>query len=160
MAPRYEVELRGFDEQIRRLEREDEIARRHLSRAMSDSVRGVERLTRANAPVVSGALRAGVDHEVLIQPGEGIMGRVLDRTWYAIPVEFGARPHTPPGDSIAANYGAAPSDGFLISRSIKDKGTKGRFFMYRAFKSFERAILTYFERALDRIRDDLGSGGR
>ncbi len=153
----YEVEVNGLEEQLARFARYDEIANKHLSRAMSDSVKAISRVTKSIAPVgASGLVRGGVEHEVLIRPAEGVMGRVIDRTFYARWVEYGTKPHGVGSDVIASKFGTDQDTAFLIARSIKRRGTRGRHFMYRAFKATERAVKQYFARALERITEDLG----
>jgi hypothetical protein len=155
---RYEVVVKGLDEQISRLAAHDAIAQRHLRRAMSDSVKGIARVTRNLAPVgQSGQVRAGVDHEVTGGQVVGdLVGRVVDRAFTGLWVEFGTRAHTPPAERIAENLGVTREQGFLIARSIGQRGTRGRHFMYRAYRASKRLVLTYFGDALERIARELG----
>jgi hypothetical protein len=154
----YEVVVEGVDEQIERLNAHDQIAQKHLRRAMSDSVKAAARVTRSLAPVgQSGRARAGVDHEVAGGRIVGdLVGRVVDRAFTGLWLEFGTRAHTPPTERIADNLGVSRDQGFLIARSIGRKGTRGRHFMYRAYVASKRLILTYFGDALERIATELG----
>lgn len=153
----YDLEIKGLDEQQRKLYRYNEIADRHNRRAMSDSVKTVGRVTRGLAP---GSLSGGVDHDVLVSVTEGVVGKVVDRIFFARWVEFGTAPHGVPSDVLAERMGKETSDAFAIARSIKAHGTRGKHFMYRAYKASIRAIKVYFERALDRITEELSIGGR
>ena len=150
----YDAELRGFEEQIRKFDQEDEIVRSRLMRAMSDSVKAVARITKNTAP---GTLGAGIDHEVMATPDEGIVGRVLSREFFARFVEFGTAKHGVSSDVIAEQMGVDRDSAFMIARSIARKGTRGRHFMFRAFKSAERGIKSFFDRAVKRITEDLGN---
>jgi HK97 gp10 family phage protein len=126
----YGITVSGVDEQLARLRAYDEIADHHLMRAMSDSVKAVARVTRSLAPVgATGQLRAGVDHQ-LIAGREDILGRVVDRAYYGLWVEFG---------TVRA---------------------RGRHFMWRAYLHTKRLILHAFGQALERITKELAGGGR
>ena len=153
----YEVVVKGLDEQIQRLDAYDETSQRHLRRAMSDSVKATARVTRNLAPVgATGRARAGVDHEVTGGRIAGdLAGRVVDRAFTGLWLEFGTRPHMPPIAKIAENLGVDRGTAFLIARSIARRGTRGQHFMYRAYVASKRLILTYFGDALERIASEL-----
>lgn len=150
---RYEVEFEGIQEQVRKFDQADEKVRRGLMRAMSDSVKTIARLTRSNAP---GSIAGGVDHDVMATPDEGIVGEVTASPFTARFVEFGTAPHGVGSDVIAAEMGVDQDEAFLIARSISRKGTRGQHFMYRAFAKSQRAIVSFFDRALKRITRELG----
>ena len=153
----YEVVVKGLDEQIRRLEAYDETSQKHLRRAISDSVKATARVTRQLAPMGrTGRARAGVDHEVTGgQIAGDLAGRVVDRAFTGLWLEFGTRPHMPPSAKIAENLGVSRERGFIIAASIAWSGTRGKHFMYRAYVASKRLILTYFGDALERIAADL-----
>lgn len=157
---KYEAEVKGLDEQIQKLGAYDETSQRHLRRAMSDSVKAVARVTRNLAPMGStGQARAGVDHEVTGGRIFGdLAGRVVDRAYTGLWLEFGTKPHFPPwgaGSGIVQRMGVSAESAFLISRKISMRGTRGQHFMYRAYKASQRAILAYFGDALEKIAKDL-----
>jgi hypothetical protein len=153
MSTVYEIDTRGFDEQLRKLKDYDRIATRHTKRAMSDSVKTVARVTKILTR--SGHIAAGVDHELLIRPTEGVVGRVVNKSFDAKWFEYGTKPHGVSSDAIAAKIPVDGDTAFLIARSIQARGTKGKFPMYRAFKASERAIKAFFRQALDRITKDM-----
>jgi hypothetical protein len=153
MSTVYEIDTRGFDEQLRKLNAYDQITTRHMRRAMSDSVKIVARVTKGLTR--SGHIAAGVDHEILVRPTEGVMGRVVNQAFDAKWFEYGTKAHGVSSDAIAAKIPVDGDTAFLIARSIQVRGTKGKFPMYRAFKASERAIKAFFRQALDRITKDL-----
>lgn len=153
MSTVFEIQQKGFDEQLRKLADYDRIATRHAKRAMSDSVKIVARVTKNLTR--SSHIAAGVDHEILIRPTEGVVGRVINKSFDAKWYEYGTQAHGVSSDAIAAKIPVDGDTAFLIARSIQDRGTRGKFPMYRAFKASERAIKSFFRRAADRITKDL-----
>ena len=149
----FDIETRGFDEQLRKLADYEKIERKHGRRAMSDSVKIVSRIGKSLSG--SGRIAGGIDHEVLVRPTEGVVGRVVAQTFDAKWVEYGTAAHGVPSERIAAKIPVDHDTVFLIARSIQLKGTRGRFFLYRGFKASERAIKVFFGKAIERITKDL-----
>lgn len=166
----YEIELVGFDEQIERLGRYDQIAEQHTRRAMLQSVTLVEAGTRAVWPVgVSGRSRNSIASRVYSEPGSLVVGRVgstLKEVYPAV-IEFGRRAGAPqppsgPGSPLARwvhivlGGGVSP---FVIARSIARKGIKAKRPLRKTFERSKARILDFFDRALERIAEDLAGKG-
>jgi hypothetical protein len=156
----YDVVVEGLREAIQRLERFDAIAERHLSRAMLNSARDVAKTTRALAPVgETGQLRAGVDHELLVGSSIGeIAGRIVDRTFYSLWVEFGTA-YPSSVRAIAATITGTRKAAIRVARTRAAKRTAGRHFMYRAFVATRGRVMDHFARALDDLTAELGGRG-
>ena len=123
----YEVTAKDLHKRLASLDQYPEIAGRHSRRAMSDSVKALSRVARSVAPQgATGELRAGIDHEMWMASDQTLAGRVVDRTFYALWVEFG---------------------------TVR---MRGRHFLYRAYVQTQRAILQAFTEAMRRIFAELG----
>ncbi|MCK5641726.1 MAG: HK97 gp10 family phage protein [Gammaproteobacteria bacterium] len=72
----YEVEVKGFDEQIMKLDNFDRIANKHMRQAGSESVALLERKWKEVAPVDTGRYRSSIAGRVSIMGGNvvGIVG--------------------------------------------------------------------------------------
>lgn len=88
-------------------------------------------------PVNTGALRNSIQEEIEERDDE-IIGRVATNIEYAVPVEFGTKPHFPPIDpltywarrKLGISGAEARSVAFRIARKIAQRGTEG----YRMFE--------------------------
>ncbi len=148
----YEVEFKGLDEQIAKMGQYDEIVERRFKRAMSDSVKGVARLTRVNAP---GSIAGKVGSRVTSSVAGGVVGSVDVKDFRSAWVEFGTKAHGVPSSALVQWMRVDKGTAYLISRRIKRRGTRGRHYMWRGYKSFERAIKRYFDAAIKKIVQDL-----
>ena len=72
----YEVEVKGFDEQIRKLANFNRIANKHMRQAGLESVALLERKWKEVAPVDTGRYRSSIAGRVSVQGGTviGIVG--------------------------------------------------------------------------------------
>src|SRR3990170_3404542 len=122
--------------------------------------RDVAKTTRALAPVgETGQLRAGVDHELLVGSSIGeISGRVVDRTYYALWVEFGTA-YPSSVRAIATTLSGTRKAAVRVARTRAAKRTAGRHFMYRAFIATRGRVMDHFGRALDDLTAELGGRG-
>ncbi len=165
----YEIEIKGLDEQLKKLNAYGEIADRELSTAAQQSVIAVESAVRPLVPVgVSGALRQSIISEVKREGvGGSIIGRVfssLDSPYPAV-MEFGRRPGAamPPPDALVRwvhlKLGVpdeqAPGVAFTVARSIARKGIAGRRFMQQGFEKVKGQVDQFYARALERIAQAL-----
>lgn len=152
----FEVEVTGLREAIKRLERFDAISERHLKTAMDRSVRDIAKTTRVLAPMgATGRLRAEVDHELVFGSTIGeISGRVLDRAYYALWVEFGTA-YRADVRAIAATIRGTRKRAVRLARERATKRTAPRYFMYRAFIATRGRVLQHFERALEDLTKEL-----
>jgi hypothetical protein len=154
MTVNIEVEERGFDEQIAKLKKYDQISARNNARAMSDTVKLVSRVAKALAPG-SGRIAGGIDKEIFIKAEQGVIGRVVGKTFDALWVEFGTAPHGVPSEAIQQKLPVDMGEAFLIARAIQFRGARGSHFMYRAFKSSERALMAFWKKAIGKTTKDL-----
>lgn len=96
----YDIEIKGLDEMVDRFERYDEIADRHMKRAMNQATRELELQWKKIAPVgVSGRYRTTIGSKVTGRLGS-LVGRVGPSVRiYPAVQEFGRRPgkQPPPG---------------------------------------------------------------
>lgn len=92
----FQIEMKGFDEEIRRLEKYPQVAQRELTRAMEQSVRVVEAEVKPLTPVgVSSMLRNSIGSEVTVSLGGTIIGRIgssMKNEVYPKVMEFGREP--------------------------------------------------------------------
>jgi hypothetical protein len=161
----YEIEIKGLDEHLRKLNAYGEIADRELGTAMQQSVIAVESAVRPLVPVgVSGALRQSIASEVKREgAGGSIVGRIfssIDSPYPAV-MEFGRRPGAamPPPQALERwvhlKLGVpdelAAGVAFTVARSIARKGIAGRRFMQQGFEKAKSQVDQFFARALERI---------
>jgi len=92
----FQIEMTGFDEEMRRLEKFPQVAQRELIRAMEQSVRVVEAEVKPLTPVgVSSMLRNSIGSEVMASLGGTIIGRIgssMKNEVYPKVMEFGREP--------------------------------------------------------------------
>ncbi len=92
----FQIELKGFDEEMRGLEKFPQIAQREPTRAMEQPVYAVEAEVKPLAPVgVSGMLRNSIGSEVTTGLGGTIIGRIgssMKDEVYPKVMEFGREP--------------------------------------------------------------------
>jgi hypothetical protein len=94
-VPAYEVEIKGLDEQIKRLNAYDAVSTRELTTAMSLSVKTLESAIKPLTPVYRGRLRGSIASEVKQEGVGSIVGRVgsnLKSEEYPAVMEFGRKP--------------------------------------------------------------------
>ena len=167
----YEMEFRGIQEQIRRLEHYDENAHKCLWYAMSQSVTLIESETRRPPPMgapvgVSGRLRNSMASNVVGGTGSQILGKVgstLRGESYPATMEFGRKPgRMPPPKALerwvhlvlGVSTEDAPGVAFQVARKIGRRGIKGKRFLRRAYIRSKRRVIGYFSRALELIARD------
>ena len=94
-----------------------------------------------------------------------VIGEIGTPLLYAIPVEFGSKPHRPPVQPLAdwaqAKLGVAPekaeSVGYAIANKIAKVGTKGAFMFTKAFEANRAQIELIYAAARARIVDRLAA---
>jgi hypothetical protein len=93
--PTYEIEIKGLEEQIRRLNAYDENSTKELTTAMNQSVVTLESAIKPLAPVYRGRLRGSIASEVKQEGVGSIVGKVgstLKNEEYPAVMEFGRTP--------------------------------------------------------------------
>lgn len=165
----YDVEIRGLEEQLKKLERFAPIAQPELTQAMYDVLNLVERGGKQAAPVgVTGELRSGIGSEVTYAVGTDVRGKVGASAPHSAAVELGARPHMPPVSNIAywVDRKLGVQSGFevygvalAIARKIAARGGKKHPFLAPTAQKNKDRIVDRFRMAGDRIMERLAVGG-
>jgi hypothetical protein len=159
----YDIDLSDLEKQLKTLERYDEIAARHLTGAMQQSVIILEGSAREFAPVYQGRLRQSIGSEVVRDAAPGsIVGRVgssLRGEVYPLVMELGRPPGKMPlvealrrwAHLVLGDEGLA----FVVARAIGRRGIKGRFFLKQAFEKNQARIGQFFTDALAALAKEL-----
>lgn len=164
----YEVEIVGLQEQLARLAKYDQIADKHMVKAMQQSVTTIESAVKPLVPVgVSGRLRNSIASEVKTEAAGSIVGKVgstLRGEVYPSVMEFGRKPGRMPPPSalerwVQLKLGVEPARvrgvAFQVARAIGRRGIKGKFFMKKGFEQSQAKVLQYFNSALTAITEEL-----
>lgn len=168
MSVGYDIELKGFAEQIKKLNAYDEISTREVTTAMEQSVTTLESAIKPLTPVFRGRLRGSIASQVIREGPGSIVGKVgstLKDEDYPAVMEFGRRPGAkmPPPSALerwvhlvlGVPTSEARGAAFTVARAIARKGIKGRRFMQRGFEASKGKIKDYFDAALERITERL-----
>lgn len=172
MIPNFDIDIKGLEEQLGKLAQFDQIANRHLRRAMQESLITVGSEVIPLIPVgVSARLKNSmgstiVETEPIILTGR--FGSSLKDEIYPKVMEFGREPgkKMPPPESLLrwVHLKVQPGEenearvAFLIARKIGRVGIKGRFYMKQGFEKAQAKIVHYFNLARERIAEDLENG--
>jgi len=136
----YEVEVKGFDEQIRKLANFDKIANKHMKQAGLDSVALLEKKWKLIAPVDTGRYRSSIAGRVKSLFGGvtvGIVGtNVKSAAGFPYPKAL--------EESRRYRYRAGPRAGQFTMNRVK-----------RLFKRAQDAIDKYFKKGRDAIVKEL-----
>ena len=135
----YEIELKGFDEQIQKLARFNQIANKHMKQAGLESVALLERKWKMDAPVDKGRYRSSIAGRVSTISSEvvGIVGtNVRSATGFPYPaaLEEGRRYH----------YRTGPRRGTPTMGRVK-----------KLFKRAQTAINKRFNEAIRKVVKEL-----
>lgn len=135
----YEVEVRGFDEQIRKLANFDRIANKHMRKAGLESVALLERKWKEVAPVDTGRYRSSIAGRVRIMGGSvvGIVGtNVKSAKGFPYPAAL--------EESRRYHYRTGPRAGQYTMHRVK-----------RLFKRAEGSIKSRFNKAVKKVIKEL-----
>lgn len=163
----YEIEATGLDEAMALLERYPEISHEELMIAMQKSVIVVEGNAKVEAPVDRGRLRGGIGSEVKELGTLSIVGRIgpsLKDEIYPEVMELGGvwENNQPPSSALEPwvrrvirpdDAKDIPRIAFLIARSIKKNGIKGRFYMKKGWEKSQDRVKEFFFKAVERITE-------
>jgi len=162
----YEIELKGFEEQIAKLKQVDRLIDRRFKPAFHGSVIGIQSHARRGAPVFRGRLRNSIASEVS-GFGSNLVGKVGStiREEYPEVMEFGRKPGAkmpPPAAlerwvqlQLKVPKGLSKGVAFVVARSIGRKGIKGRRFMTKAVDATKVRVGMLLRHALQQFTDDL-----
>jgi len=162
----YEVEMVGFEEQIKNLEGFDQVADRHLRSAMWGSVTAIQSAARREAPVFRGRLRNAIAAKVTGFGGSivGEVGVSMGSEDYPAVMEFGRPPGPmPPPASlerwVKLKLGVPDNRvghvAVLVARAIGRRGIKGRYYLRKGLATSKVRIGMLFRDAVERIVRDL-----
>ena len=187
------IEITGLEELTRKLDKHgrlDEDVYFPIHDAMSEAVQQIEaeakdNLTR-NGSVAFGHLRASISSEVRVTADrvEGVVGTSLgsQKVGYAMPVEYGSRPHWAPLQpliewvrvkGLAGTYSVRTgrrmgsrmsqlAQDTALARAIQVKiaryGTKARPFFWPAVDAKRAEIQRLFEKAVEQIVKNFPGG--
>ena len=153
-----DVEVKGLIELQRKMEQMvKDVHGEPILNAMRDSTLYIERKARLNAPIDTGRLRASIVPTInVLGAGETLQGIVGTNVVYAPDVEFGTKPHgiftRKAFGTLAFNWENGPNGpGMYFFRSVTHPGTKGKYYMTRAFNDSKNNIERRFNRALAEI---------
>ena len=146
-----------------------EVVIEEFSRAMTEATLLLEREVKEETPVGiggGGGLKGSIAARTPQALADNVIGLVGTPLSYAVPVEFGTRPHMPPVQPLAdwAEYklGVAPdqarSIGWRIARKIAAQGTEGAHMFGRAVADNEGQVQAIFARARERIAERIAGG--
>lgn len=184
-----DIDIRGLEEQIKRMGNFGTLLNRHLERGMEATTKFTVSKIVPNVPVgVSGRLKNSIGSEIRTEGIGSVVGRVgssLKGEEYPAVMEFGRRPGSrmPPPEALvrwvhvkglAGTYsikthrrrGSKASQAeedlqvaFLIARAIGRKGIKGRFYMRDGLNRAKPSIPKFFKREMDLLMEELSVNG-
>ena len=172
MMPNFDIDVKGLEEQLGKLAQFDQIANRHLRRAMQESLITIGAEVIPLIPVgVSARLKNSMGSTIVETEPTLITGRFgssLKNEIYPKVMEFGREPgkKAPPTEALLrwVHLKVQPGEeneervAFLIARKIGRYGIKGRFYMKSGFEKAREKIIIYFTRAKERIAEELENG--
>ncbi|WP_153117372.1 hypothetical protein [Rhodocyclus tenuis] len=143
------VTLAGFAEVEALWAKAPEIAREEFRALIFKGVNAMEEDAKNLVPTNHGSLRASIYHEVReFAVGLGVEGVTGTASNYAIPVELGSKPHTPPIapliDWAQQKFGLEEKEAegvaFAVAYRIAQRGTLGVGMFHRAFAANRGAL--------------------
>lgn len=139
MTLRAEVELRGFDAQIKRLVAYDRSAEKHMRDAHEQAIRNLVPAWKATAPFETGQYQRSITGRVRRLVGGEVVSII-------------GTPVTERGFPYPAHLEESPN---LHYRTTTRRGQETRGQIRSMFKRRVETLLGIFERAADRILNDL-----
>ncbi len=117
-------------------------------------------------PTTFGTLRASIIGDVRALPGLGFEGVVGSSLAYAVPVELGTKPHTPPiaplvqwaRQKLALRGAEAKRAAWGIARKIAARGTEGHFMFRDTFEANQAQVVRGFDVVVRRIAARIAGG--
>jgi hypothetical protein len=170
---KYSIEIKGLEEQLKKLNGYGIIADEHLVTAMKKSVISIQSKVVPLVPVgVSGRLRNSIGTEVerfSVGNIQGKVGTSMTSEVYPQTMEFGRRPGAPgpSGDMLLrwvqlklgiSDEAEALNVAWRIARKIHRTGIKAKEFMKRGFTAAKSSVEYYFRQAIDEITKGLSNG--
>lgn len=160
--------MTGVDELAALWKRAPEIARRELFAAMTEADLLLQNAVQVKTPEGwSKNLRQSILAQQPEVSGDAVLGIVGTPVPYAIPVELGTKPHFPPVlalidwvvDKLGVPEKEAKGVAFLVARKISRTGTQAAHMFRDGFAENTSRVQAIFERARDRIRNQLAASG-
>lgn len=151
------VELQGFDQFGRRLERYPQVLDQEMRRAMNASLTLLEADQRRHVPMDTRALMGSIT-STIEGTGAVLTGRAGPTRRYGLFVEKGTRPHWAPISALAGwarRHGVSP---FAVQRAIRRRGTRAQPFIGPSLPRQRPAIERIFGRIGVRVTGFLAGG--
>lgn len=158
-------EISGAEELERAFAAAPEIVEKVGRRAIIKATSLLEREVKERTPFgVTGLLRQSITRGEPYRAGVADMaGKVTTPISYAVPVELGSRPHTPPLEPlrewVLKKLGAGPVEAEKIARAIVWKirahGTKGAGMFKKAFEANRAQVTAILEKAAADILQEM-----
>lgn len=168
----YEIEVKGLQEAVAELGRFDEVADKHLMKAMKQGTTTIVSEVRPLTPVFMGLLRNSIASEVIREGPGSIIGKVgstLKDEEYPAVMEYGRKPGAtmPPPEKLerwvhlklGVPEEKAHGVAFTVARAIARRGIAGKFFLKRGFEAAQGRVERYFAQALEAIANELAGKG-
>ena len=123
---------------------------KELVQIVRDVTLGAQRDARSGVQVDQGILRASIQAEIITRDTviKGVTGSNLT---YAVYAEEGTRAHWPPPGALAGWARRHGIPEFLVARSIARKGTKGRWFIRKAFEKWKPIFQSRIDELMKRL---------
>ena len=157
------ISIGDLQQFARGLREAPEYTEQQLLAAAHEATLLVQREWMENMPRVSGLTARSITSDVASTP-TGVLGVVASSAPNALFLELGTRPHMPPVAAIEPWVRAvlgirepkeAKRVAFLVARKIAREGTPAREPLGKAIAVTEAQVLMMFERAADRIVQNL-----
>lgn len=168
----YEIEAVGLDEAMTLLLRYPEVSNEELMIAMRESLLVIEANVKPETPVDRGRLRGSLGSEITELGNLSIVGRFgpsLKDEIYPQVMEFGGtwEKKAPPSAALEGwvrrvirpdDADDIPRIAYLVARSIKRNGIKGRRYLQKGWQKSEDRVHEFFTRAVETITERITTG--
>lgn len=152
-----EIALQGFDRLQRGFDRAPDLVSREMRRWLETSLAHLTDDITALTPKDTGLLQKSIQPSDIQVGRLGVSGLVGTPLNYALPVEFGAKPHdiTPKnGKALAFFMRGTP----VFAKKVRHPGSKGYFMFSRAFQANQQQIQDSFTRMVDNVLAKIAAG--
>lgn len=150
-------DLQGFDKLQRAFMRAPDFVSRELYMFMNTMAFHMEREVVLRTPKKSGNLQTSISGRAERVGAFGVQAVVATALNYALPVEFGSKPHdiTPKnGKALAFMMGG----GLMFAKKVHHPGSKGAFMFTKALQANINNIEDDFARFVDRVLAKIAAG--
>ena len=152
-------DLQGFDKLQRAFMRAPNFVARELDGWMQATTLHLEREIVLRTPKKEGTLQKSISSEVQKVGQFGVAGIVSTALNYALPVEFGSKPHdiTPKnGKALAFMMRGVPA----FAKKVHHPGSKGAFMFTKALQANVKQIESDFASFVDHVLAKVAAGAK